>query len=96
MPPALEADIAARTIAEEEVERILAQTQQPLRVQEIIAQMAEPVHAKEVLIQLKRRGLVERIVSLDESTIRRAILRLAASGRASVDANFKLSLADAT
>lgn len=34
-------------------------------------------------------------LSIDENTVRRAILRLAASGRAFVDADFNLSLAQA-
>lgn len=51
------------------------------------------------IVQLLRRrrhplqvSEVVQELHLDEGTLRRAILRLAASGRAAVDANFNLSL----
>lgn len=54
-----------------------------------------------ILRYLKEIGRPVRVADLlheiefDESTARRAVLRLAASGRATVDADFHLSLASA-
>jgi len=48
-----------------------------------LKQIGHPVRVAEVLHEL----------TFDESTARRAVLRLAASGRATVDQNFHLSLA---
>lgn len=52
------------------------------QIVKLLKRSHEPLEVSQILQRL----------DLDEGTLRRAILRLAASGRAAVDANFNLSL----
>jgi hypothetical protein len=90
MPSALEAQVNARKIAEAAILQLLAEEQRPLAVDEIVQYLAEPIRAEEILSHLGHSIRFVDTHFADESVARRAILRLAATGRAAVDNNFKL------